>query len=61
MSKKKLRQCEQETQNIVGKLRQDLHMTQRLVDNRLAEEETLQYETKTLEEQIKALRVENGK
>ena len=43
------RQYEQETQNTVAKLRQNLDNTQRLVDNRLAEE-TLQYQTKTLEE-----------
>ena len=53
------RKYEQETQNTVAKLRQDLDNTQRLVDNRLAEKETLQYQTKTLEEQIKALREEN--
>ena len=40
----------------IAKLRQDLDNTQRLVDNRLAETETLQYQTKTSEEQIKALR-----
>ena len=53
------RQYEQETQNTIAKLRQDLANTERLVDNRLAETETLQYQTKTLEEQIKALREEN--
>ena len=53
------RQYEQETQNTVAKLRQDLDNTQRLVDNRLAETETLQYQTKTLDEQMKALREKN--
>ena len=53
------RQYEQETQNTVAKLRQHLDNTQSLVDNRLAETETLQHQTKTLEEQIKALREEN--
>ena len=43
------RQYEQETKNTVAKLRQDLGNTQGLVDNRLAETETLQYQTKTLE------------
>ena len=51
------RQYEKETQNTVAKLRQKLDNTQRLVDNRLAETETLQYQPKTLEKQIKALRV----
>ena len=46
------RQYEQETHNTVAKLKQDLHNAQRLVDNRLAEIETL-------EEQIKALKLEN--
>ena len=49
-------QYEQETQNTVVKLRQDLNNTQGLVDNRLAQIETLQYQTKTLEEQLKVLR-----
>ena len=44
---------------MVAKLRQDLENTQRLVDNRLSETETLQYQTRTLEEQVKALREEN--
>ena len=53
------RQYKQETQNIVAKLRQDLDRTKRLVDNRLAETEKLQHQTKTLEEQIKVF--EGGK
>ena len=37
------RQYEQETQNKVTNLRQDLDNNQKLVDNRLAETETLQH------------------
>ena len=53
------RQYEQETQNTVTKLRQALDKTQTLVDNKLAETETLQYQIKTLEKQIEAVREVN--
>ena len=53
LKKNSERQYHQETQNTVAKLRLDPYNTQRLVDNRLVETETLQHQTMTSEEQVK--------